>query len=55
MVQLALYAKGYDPGPMTGVLNTKTQAALRAYQADHALPQTGYMDTATLLKLGVAP
>lgn len=34
---------GYDPGPVDGVLTWKTREALRAYQADSALPVNGRM------------
>lgn len=30
-----------DPGPIDGVMGARTQAALRAYQKDQNLPQTG--------------
>ena len=34
---------GYDPGPVDGVLTWKAREALRAYQADSALPINGRM------------
>jgi len=34
---------GYDPGPVDGVLTAQTREALRAYQADSALPVNGRM------------
>ena len=40
---------------MNGQLGEKTQSALRAFQRDQALPESGYMDTQTLLKLGGTP
>jgi hypothetical protein len=36
-----LFDKGYDPGPVDGVLTEQTRAALRAYQLDSALPVNG--------------
>jgi peptidoglycan hydrolase-like protein with peptidoglycan-binding domain len=54
-VQLALYIKGYDPGVMDGTLNPKTEAALKGYQKARGLPQTGSLDSQTLVQLGVTP
>lgn len=34
---------GYDPGPVDGILTWQTREALRAYQADSALPVNGRM------------
>jgi hypothetical protein len=53
MLQQSLQAKGMDPGPIDGFMGPKTQAALRAYQKDQNLPQTGQSDAQTLEKLGV--
>jgi hypothetical protein len=53
MLQQSLQAKGMDPGPIDGFMGPKTQAALRAYQKDQNLPQTGQTDAQTLEKLGV--
>jgi peptidoglycan hydrolase-like protein with peptidoglycan-binding domain len=52
--QQALQAKGMDPGPVDGIVGPRTQAALRAYQRDQNLPQTGRLDDQTLGKLGVS-
>lgn len=51
-VQAALKAKGYDPGPIDGVMGSKTRAALLQYQKDNGLPQ-GQLDVETLGALGV--
>jgi len=40
-VQTALDRLGYDPGPADGVMGPRTSAAIRDYQADHALPVDG--------------
>jgi peptidoglycan hydrolase-like protein with peptidoglycan-binding domain len=53
-LQKALQDKGMDPGPVDGMMGPKTQAALRAYQKDQNLPQTGRTDAQTLEKLGVS-
>lgn len=39
---------GYDPGPVDGVLTRRTRKALRAYQADSALPVNGRMTRRTV-------
>jgi peptidoglycan hydrolase-like protein with peptidoglycan-binding domain len=53
MLQQSLQAKGMEPGPIDGFMGPRTQAALRAYQKDQNLPQTGQSDAQTLEKLGV--
>jgi peptidoglycan hydrolase-like protein with peptidoglycan-binding domain len=53
-LQKALQDKGMDPGPIDGILGPKTQAALRSFQRDQKLPETGRMDNDTLAKLGVS-
>ena len=40
-LQHALRRLGYDPGPVDGILGTRTRAAIRAFQADAGLPVTG--------------
>lgn len=52
-IQKALQEKGMDPGPIDGVMGPRTQAALRAYQKDQQLPETGQLDAQTREKLGV--
>ena len=46
-VQVELKAAGYAPGTADGKFGTKTQKALKSYQKDHGLPQTGEADRAT--------
>ena len=53
-LQKALQAKGMEPGPIDGVLGPKTRAALRSYQKDQKLPETGRLDNETLAKLGIS-
>jgi hypothetical protein len=53
-LQQALQGKGLDPGPIDGVMGPKTQAAIRAFQKDQNLPQTGRMDDQTAAKLGIS-
>jgi peptidoglycan hydrolase-like protein with peptidoglycan-binding domain len=54
-VQETLRAKGYDPGPIDGVMGSKTRQALSQYQKAENLPVTGHLDAGTAGKLGVAP
>ena len=53
-VQAALFAKGYDPGAIDGVLTETTKSALKQFQSAHRLPITGTMSTPTLNALGVS-
>lgn len=36
-VQAGLLKLGYDPGPADGIMGSKTETAIRAYQRDHGL------------------
>lgn len=49
----ALKAKGLNPGPMDGTLDSKTQQALREFQQANKIPVTGTLDQQTAEKLGV--
>ncbi len=51
-VQRELKRKGYDPGPIDGVLGIKTQTALKQYQIDNNLP-VGNLNIPTLTKMGI--
>ena len=51
-VQQALKDKGYDPGPVDGVMGVKTTNALSSYQRDHGLP-VGNMNKETLRHMGL--
>ncbi|MGB0632363.1 MAG: peptidoglycan-binding domain-containing protein [Alphaproteobacteria bacterium] len=42
---------GYDPGPVDGILTWETREALRAYQADSALPVNGRMTRRTVVNM----
>jgi len=52
--QSALNARGYDAGAVDGQWGPNTRSALRRFQADHSLAQTGTLDDATRVALGVA-
>jgi len=54
-VQQSLIDKGYDAGPVDGVLGSRTRAAIRQYQASEKLAVTGRLDAETAGKLGVGP
>jgi peptidoglycan hydrolase-like protein with peptidoglycan-binding domain len=49
----ALRAKGLNPGPMNGSVDSQTRQALREFQQDNDLPATGNLDQQTAGKLGV--
>src|SRR5215475_372408 len=49
----ALKAKGLNPGPIDGTLDSKTQQALRDFQKTNKLPVTGVLDAQTAEKLGI--
>jgi peptidoglycan hydrolase-like protein with peptidoglycan-binding domain len=53
-VQQALQAKGMDPGPIDGIMGPKTAAALKAFQKDQKLTDSGTLDDQTREKLGVS-
>ncbi|MEW6300840.1 MAG: peptidoglycan-binding domain-containing protein, partial [Thermodesulfobacteriota bacterium] len=46
-VQGLLHEHGYDPGRIDGILGPQTRSALRHFQRDRLLPETGTVDAAT--------
>jgi hyperosmotically inducible protein len=50
--QQALKEKGFDPGPIDGVMGPRTASALKEYQKSEHLNMTGRMDSDTTAKLG---
>jgi peptidoglycan hydrolase-like protein with peptidoglycan-binding domain len=54
-VQKSLSDKGYDAGPVDGVLGSRTRGAIRQYQTSEKLTVTGRLDEETAGKLGVGP
>jgi hyperosmotically inducible periplasmic protein len=50
--QQALKEKGFDPGPIDGVMGLRTVSALKDYQKSENLAMTGRMDRDTAAKLG---
>jgi peptidoglycan hydrolase-like protein with peptidoglycan-binding domain len=51
LAQERLKAEGFDPGPVDGVLNSQTEAAIRAYQQKQGIPVSGALDEATMREL----
>jgi Putative peptidoglycan binding domain len=52
-IKTALKAKGLNPGPMNGELDSQTQKAIREFQQKNNLKVTGDVDEQTAAKLGV--
>jgi membrane-bound lytic murein transglycosylase B len=50
-LQQALKDKGFDPGPVDGVIGAQTKRALRAWQKSMNLPADGYASADTLMRL----
>ncbi len=53
-VQIALHLHGFDPGPVNGADEGRTQAALARFQLSRNLPASGSLDEQTLQALGVS-
>lgn len=51
--QQALQARGYEVGPIDGIMGPLTQAALEAFQRKNAVTVTGVADEPTLRALGL--
>jgi hypothetical protein len=51
--QVALKEQGYYEGAADGVMSPRTAGALRAYQREHNLQETGDLDPQTAKKLGI--
>ncbi len=52
-VQNVLKAKGFDPGPLNGVVGEKTKEAVQKFQVRFGIKVTGTIDNQTLFALGV--
>ena len=50
-LQQALADKGYNPGPVDGIIGAGTRRALRAWQKDAGLPADGYASSSILKAL----
>ncbi|MHC5653707.1 TerB N-terminal domain-containing protein [Stappia sp. ICDLI1TA098] len=51
-LQSFLAENGYRPGTLDGIDGPMTRAALKAFQADHGLTETGMQDSATQVAIG---
>lgn len=51
--QIALRDRGFYNGPINGAMNQATRAAIRQFQHDRNLADTGYLDSATARALGI--
>jgi len=51
--QAALKDQGYYEGDADGLMNPRTSSALRVYQREHKLPETGDLDPQTAKSLGI--
>lgn len=50
-LQQALKDKGFDPGPVDGIIGAQTRRALRDWQRTENLPADGYASADTLMRL----
>ena len=53
-IQRALDARGYNPGPIDGVIGTQTMGAVNAFKNDNDLPVDQYLNMETIDALGVS-
>jgi Putative peptidoglycan binding domain len=54
-IQRALFAAGYKPGRIDGVMRGNTMQAVNAYQKARNLPVDGFLNLETVKALGVSP
>ena len=52
-LQQSLSDRGYDPGPIDGVVGGKTTTAVKAFQRDKELPTDEYLNMDTIRALGI--
>ncbi len=50
-IQKRLLELGYDPGPADGSMGPKTKGAIKSFQRDNSLEETGIIDEKTKEKL----
>lgn len=53
-IQQALKAKGYNPGPIDGVVGSQTIAAMNKFQKANKLPVDRYLNVESIRELGVS-
>ncbi len=51
-VQQALQKKGFDPGPIDGIVGPQTEQAVRKFQDAYGISASGKVDNQTLYALG---
>lgn len=51
-VQQALQKKGFDPGPIDGIVGSQTEQAVRKFQDAYGINTSGHIDNQTLYALG---
>ncbi|MEQ9546041.1 MAG: peptidoglycan-binding domain-containing protein [Marinobacter sp.] len=51
----ALYGAGYEVDNVSGTMDSSTRSALREFQQDQGLKETGELDEATKSALGIVP
>src|SRR5690554_7935028 len=51
--QVALHQAGFDPGPINGLNEGQSQAALAQFQLSRNIPVSGMLDEQTVAELGV--
>jgi len=51
-VQQALQSKGFDPGPIDGVIGRRTEDAIRGFQDRYGISTSAKVDNQTLYALG---
>lgn len=54
-IQMTLKSKGYNPGPIDGVVSTRTLGALNAFRRANGMATNAHVTVDTLSKLGVSP
>ncbi len=54
-IQNALKAKGFNPGPIDGVIGWRTMRAVKSFQSKNNLPVDKYLNIQTVKALGVSP
>jgi peptidoglycan hydrolase-like protein with peptidoglycan-binding domain len=52
VVQQALQKKGFDPGPIDGIMGPQTEQAVRKFQDAYGINTSGHIDNQTLYALG---
>jgi len=52
--QQALQTKGFDPGPIDGIIGPRTEDAIRSFQDRYGIKATAKLDNQTLYALGAA-